>query len=169
MKESKDKFSNKFYGSATESAANTLTFGEIQTNVDVFSKNAWILHRLEWYLPAATRALMVDNYDAITLSLCSSDKITALELDSAGVIDLYTIEKSLATSVGYMYFQYPLIRDFSSLPGGGLIVSPRPLYVGIKGTGLAAVSTGEVRGYFTKLELSADEYLELVDFYRIVQ
>ena len=165
---SKDTFSNKFYGACTESGANTLSFSEIQTNVDVFSKAAWVLHRLEWYLPAATRALLVDNYDAITMALCSSDKASALELDDPSVIDLYTLEKSLATSVGYMYFQYPFIRDFGSLPGGGLIITPRPLYVGLKGTGLASASTGEVRGYFTKLELSADEYLELVDFYRIV-
>jgi hypothetical protein len=40
--------------------------------------------------------------------------------------------------------------------------------VAIEGTSLASAGTAQVRGYFLQKQLKADEYLELVDFYRIV-
>lgn len=169
MKETKDKFANKLYGSCTESAAGTLTFNEIQTNVDVFSKRAWVLHRLEWYIPVATRLLFVDGSDYIDCALVSSSSISSLELDNPAVIDLWEIQMYYGSNVGKGYIDMPMIRNFESLPGGGLIITPRPLFTAVKATSMATPVTVECRGYFTSLELSADEYLELVDFYRIVQ
>lgn len=169
MKASTDKFANKFYGAVTESAANTLTFTEIQTNVDIFAKRAWILHRLEWYAPPATLDMLLAAADALTFALTSSNKLTTLGLDAAGVIDYGEISPFVATYVAASLQYKPFIRDFGNLPGGGLIIAPRPLYVAAKGVSVAAASTWQCRGYFTQLEMSADEYLELVDFYRIVQ
>jgi len=169
MKSSQDKFANKFYATVTESAADTLTFKEIQTNVDVFSKSAWVLHRLEYYVAAATMDLIQENLDSLQLALTSSDKMAAIDLSNSGVIDYCEFESILQTAVGFSYVQMPLTRDFSILPGGGLIIAPRPLYLAVDSTALGAAATVAVRGYFTQLSLSADEYLELVDFYRIVQ
>lgn len=168
-RESKDQYANKFYGTVTESGATTLTFSEIPTNVDVFSKQAWILHRLDWYLPAASLDLIVGNLDEVRLALTSSDKITSLDPSNPAVIDTFVIGGHFATSVGFAYRDNPMIRDFSNLPGGGLIIAPRPLFIGILGVSIASAATGSVRGYFTQRTLSADEYLELVDFYKIVQ
>lgn len=166
----RDKYANKVYGAVTESGANTLTFAEIKTNVDVFSKAAWVLHRLEYFLRAADLDLIVGNLDTIMLALTSSDKLTTIDQSTAGVIDLFELGGHFATSVGFAYRDNPVIRDFSGLPGGGIIIAPRPLYVAVKGTSLAsAVGPVTLRGYFTQLQLNADEYLELVDFYRIVQ
>lgn len=164
----KDIYSNKFYGTATESAANTLTFAEIQTNVNVFSKEAWTLQRLEWYIPTGTRGLVVDSADLFQCALVSSNKISTLDLSDPTVIDLMELGRTWLTAVGVETFDQPIVRDFSNLPGGGLIIAPRPLFVAVQGTSLATPGTGAVRGYFTKATLSADEYLELVDFYRIV-
>lgn len=164
-----DKFANKFYGKVVESAANTLTFAEIQTNVDVFSKKAWILHKLEWYFGASERAKLVAPDDIITAALASSNQISALGLDNAGVIDLFEISTQLISGAGFEQFVSPVERKFSDMPGGGLIIAPRPLYLAVKGTSLASAITVSVRGYFTALDLAADDYLELVDFYRIVQ
>jgi len=167
--QSKDKFANKFYGSCVESAANTLTFNEIQTNVDVFSKQAWLLHRLEWYLSGTQVDKILQAADWISAALTSSDKLSTLDLSSPGVVDLMELGIHSLTAVGYQFTQKPFIRDFSNLPGGGLIIAPRPLYVAVKGESLASAVTVAVRGYFTTMTLTADEYLELVDFYRIVQ
>jgi len=164
-----DKFANKFYGTVVESGPTTLTFAEIQTNVDVFSKKAWVLHKLEWYELPADRGLIVNSDDAIRLALTSSNKMSSLSLSDAGVIDLLELNAVPYTAVGVEIYDQPHIRDFSSLPGGGLIIAPRPLYIAIQGVSIAAVATGSVRGYFTAIDLNADEYLELVDFYRIVQ
>jgi hypothetical protein len=165
----KDQFANKFYGTVTESAANTLTFGEIKTNVSVFDKVAWILHRLEWYPTKALMDLVLNTADFFEAAITSSDGLTSLGLDNAGVIDVLSYGVREASAVGFQYHVEPVIRDFSNLPGGGLIIAPRPLYLALKGTSLTAAGSINCRGYFTVKAMTADEYLELVDFYRIVK
>ena len=164
-----DKFANKMYGTVTESAANTLTYAEIKTNVSVFDKAAWILHRLEWYLAATEIDKLLGLGDSITMALTSSSTPAALALADSAVIDLCTLNHKDLTAVGFSDYTTPFIRDFSNLPGGGLIIAPRPLYLAAKGVSLASAVTVQLRGYFTIMNLSADEYIELVDFYRIVQ
>lgn len=168
--QNKDTYANKFFGTVTESAANTLTFSEIQTNVNIFDKVAWILHRMEWFLGEATGiGLLVANGDRIACALTSSDKITDLDLDNPSVVDLYKVERVDYGAAANMHrWEMPIIRDFTNLPGGGIIIAPRPLYVAAEGASLAAASTVSVRGYFTQKQLTPDEYLELIDFYRIV-
>lgn len=169
MAKKTDQFANKFYGTVTESAANTLTFAEIPTQVDVFSKKAWILHRIEYYINGAFSALFNATGDKLALALTSSDKITSLSLSDAGVIDLFELKAEYFTAAGFLLREEPLIRTFNDMPGGGLIISPRPLYLAVKGESLSGAATVQCRGYFTGIDLNADEYLELVDFYRIVQ
>lgn len=165
----RDIYANKFYGAATESGANTLTFSEINTNVNIFDKVAWILNRLEWYLSVATLALLQASTDTISCALSASDTIPNLSLSNPSVIDVVTIQLIAPAEVGGQApFPTPIIRDFSSMPGGGLIIAPRPLYVAVEGVSLATAATAEVRGYFQAKSLAADEYLELIDFYRIV-
>lgn len=164
----RDLFSNKAYGSVTESAANTLTFNEITTNVNVFDKVAWIISRMEWYLTPATVNLIIGAGDSLQMALTASQNITTLGLDNAAVIDMHQLSFYSLSAVGFKIWDMPIIRDFSTLPGGGMIVAPRPLYVGLVGVSLATVASAEVRISFQQKVLSPDEYIELVDFYRIV-
>lgn len=164
-----DKFSNLMYGTVTESAASTLTFAEINTNVSVWEKRAFVLHRLEWYIsPAFLTTNILDGGDIIDVALTNSQQITALTRDNPAVIDSMTIGLKYASAVGGELVIQPMARDFTGLPGGGLLIAPRPLFLGLKCTAIANPCTVTLRARFTVLELSADEYLELVDFYRIV-
>jgi len=167
-KTSVDVYTNKFYGAVTESAASTLTFAEIPTNVSVFEKQAWVLSRLEWYLRSSDYDYLISVADGINLALTNSNSMTSLALNNPGVIDTMRVGIKFATAVGFEFVSAPIIRDFSGLPGGGVIIAPRPLYVAIQGVSIASACYAEVRGYFTTKTLSGDEYLELVDFYRIV-
>lgn len=165
-----DAYVNKFYGSAVESAANTLTYAEVSTNVEVFSKIAWVIHRLEWFLEGTQFNKLLASDDVIQMALVATNSLTSLSLTYAAVIDLLNLQIGGWGAPANAYpYSTPFIRDFSTLPGGGLIIAPRPLYVAVKGTSLASALTVSVRGYFTIKELKADEYLELIDFYRIVQ
>lgn len=164
-----DKYANKAFGTVVESAANTLTFHEIQTNVEVFSKRAWIVSRIEWFISGTELQKIAAADDKIQLALVASNAISALTLDNPAVIDLMEIMLWFSTAVGYVPIIDPIARDFSQLPGGGLIIAPRPLYLAAKGTSLATAVTASMRFYFQVLDLTADNYLELVDFYRIVQ
>lgn len=163
------EYANKAYGAVTESAANTLTFSQIQTNISVMQKIAWIISRIEWYLTPAQIALLVDDADAYDLALVSSNKMASLSLSDPSVIDFIQIRKFVSTAVGWQFYVPMWSRDFSQLPGGGLLIAPNPLYVAVKGTGLATVGGVSCRVYWSQLELKPDQYLELLDFYRIVQ
>lgn len=163
------EFSNKAYGTVTESAANTLTFSQIQTNISIMEKVAWVISRIEWYFTPAQIALLVDDADAFEVALTSSNKVATLSLADSAVIDYMMVRKFVSTAVGWQFISPMWTRDFSMLPGGGLIVAPNPLYVAIKGTGLASAGGVGMRFYWSRQELSPDQYLELLDFYRIVQ
>lgn len=164
-----DQFANKFYGTVTESGANTLTFGQINTAISIFAKQAWIIHALEWYISIANLANLVETADSLNCALVSSDKINALGLDNPAVIDLLKIQLLLRSSVGYSFEDMPIRRSFNDMPGGGIVVAPQSLFVAAQGVAANGACTVAVRGYFTQIDLSADEYIELVDFYRIVQ
>ena len=169
MPQPKDLFANKFYGTVTESAANTLTFGEIQTNVNLMSRTAWVVHRLEWFLDEASIGRIVASGDALRMALTSSNKMSSLGLDDPGVVDILTLSAlAIGAAASGLLENIPYIRDFSRLPGGGLIVVPRPLYVAAEGVSLGAAITIELRGYFTQRELSDSEWFDLIDFYRIL-
>lgn len=164
----KDQYSNKAYGTVTESAANTLTFSEIQTNVSIFEKVAWVIERLEWYISNASQALLSATEDLLSFALTASSSINALSLADPAVIDLMELGRRIATEVGFSWVHMPIIRDFSNLPGGGLIVPPRPLFLAAKATSVATPSTAEMRFFFRQVEMTPADYLDLIDFYRIV-
>lgn len=164
-----DKYANKFYGTVSEAVAGTLAFAEIPTNVSVFDKVAWVIHRLEWYLDPTELFKLVNTGDYIRMGLCSTNSLAALSLADSGVIDMMDLSIHILTAVGFADVPMPISRDFSNLPGGGLIVAPRPLYLAVQGISLASVVTVKARGFFTVLDLNAEDYLELVDFYRIVK
>lgn len=163
-----DRYSNKFYGTVTESAANTLTFAEIQTNLNTFSKIAWTLSRLEWFLSPSVVDLIGAADDTITMALVASNKMSSLDLSDPAVIDYFELGMKSFSGAGFNFWESPMIRELGTLPGGGLLIAPRPLYLAIQGTSLASAATVECRGYFTQQELSDAEYIELVDFYRIL-
>lgn len=164
-----DRYANKLYGTVTETAANTISFGEIQTNVSIFDKVAWVLHRIEWYV-YAEKTVLASADDVINMALVASNSLANLLLSSPAVIDLLRIERlQFGTPANATLERQPYIRDFSGMPGGGIIVAPRPLYAAVLGESLPNPAQVALRGYFTVLQLKADEYLELVDFYRIVQ
>jgi len=168
MGKARDLYSNKGFGEVVESAANTLTFSEIRTNISIFEKVAWVIHRIEWYVSQAVYGLLEDSADHIEMALVASSAISSLGLDVPAVIDLLDLFRLQATAVGFAYGVLPIARDFSSLPGGGLIIAPRPLFLAVKGTSLATPATLSARFYFTQRILTSEEYLDLIDFYRIV-
>lgn len=159
-----DKYVNKMYIGITMSAANTLTFQEVTTGVEAFSKQAWVIHEIDYFLSNASLQLLLASDDYIQLALTSHNQMTSLGLGNAGVVDLWQINGAHAS------WESPIVRDFSNLPGGGLIIAPRPLYLAETSASIASAASGQARILFTVLpELSGEDYLDLVDYYRIIQ
>jgi len=165
-----DLYANKFFASVTESAANTLTFDELQTNISMRDKVAWVLHRLEWFFPIGEINKLIDNADKISLALTSSDGIDSLDLSEPTVIDLLELQSvDKGTPANWTLMTQPIIRDFSQLPGGGIIIYPKPLFLGIKGLSLASAVSAECRGYFTVKDIDKETAFDLIDVYRLTK
>jgi hypothetical protein len=163
-----DEFANIIYQNITESAANTLTFQQIQTGYGTLDKKGWIVSRIEWYVPLASVNLLGTSADLIQIALVTSNLITTLSLADASLIDLLELGLLQATAVGQNPFFKPLIRDFSSLPGGGRLMLPYPLYIGVKGTDLTAAINAAARIFFTERDLGDQEWMELVQQTRLL-
>jgi hypothetical protein len=59
-------------------------------------------------------------------------------------------------------YDYPMVRDMSTLPGGGMITPANPLFVGMTSTGFANPASLRIMIDFTFIELADRDYLELL-------
>ncbi len=164
-----DKFSNIARIAITMSAPNVLSFQRMYSGVSQFEKVCWVIHRIEYFLTVGMLAEMTVDADEITMALTTTDAISALNTEQSSVLDIAKWQKLLTgTVVSEMIQKQPTIHDFGSLPGGGLIVVPAPLYLAMDTAGLASAGVASMRIRFTWKTLKAEEYWELVESTRII-
>lgn len=164
---STDQYANMASIEIVESAANTLTYKKLETGVALFEKVAWIIHRIEYFMDI-NAALYNATGDVLGVALCAANSITSI-LDDAAFANPILIDIALITRVdlgaaasGFFELK-PLVKDFSSLPGGGLIVPPAPLYGAAQGVGLTGATTSLLKIFYTIKDLSPDDYWQLVE------
>lgn len=164
-----DKWANIGAITVTESAANTLTFQKLESGVSLFEKVAWVIHRIE-YRFTASMTVFADEGDILNVALTANNNMTDItDISNPGIIDFRRFQKfEDGTPATSFFWWFPCVVDFSTLPGGGLIVPPNPLYLAGHGTGLASASTTKCRFYYTTQELKPDEYWELVEARRVI-
>jgi len=162
-----DEFSNVATISVTQSAANALTYKKLETGNAVFNKVAWLISRIEYCNLRCYASIFNTDNDSLVFGLTASNVRTSLlTLDSytdMAVIDLAVIYRNdFGTAASSVVQQSPIIKDFANLPGGGMLVPAMQLYGAIHSSGLADVASGVVKLWYTVLELSPDQYWELV-------
>lgn len=171
MAKDKDVFSNIAHAAVTQAVINTLTFSEISTGISVHEKIAWLIARISWYpLITAYQEFSVAG-DSLTMALVLSNKVTDIgDLSDPAIVDSHTLFAGVhGTPANAIFHQLPEIVDFTDLPGGGLIITPKPIYVAINTTTFAAVTTVKCRIHYTTKVLTTDEFWELVQASRIVE
>lgn len=165
----KDKYSNIAYGEAIESVAGTMAFGEIHSGVSLFDKVAWLISRIDYYISFTALNLMLDETDSITVGITGSNTLTGFGLSQSNVYDTISMcQRDWGASANSQLYTSPFTKDLSTLPGGGLIIPPNPLYAAAQGISLAAPTGASLRIFFTYLDLKPEEYWELVESKRIV-
>jgi hypothetical protein len=170
----KELYANRFALHVTEAVAGTPSFSEVPTYASAFSKEAFILHRLEYSFPSAILQLVVAAGDSLNVVVSTANHFTSLiaqdTFKEAGIVDHFHLYAELfGTAANMLHETQPFVKDLTSLPGGGLIVPARPLYVGVQGISIAGQVSVFARGYFTKVDLKDQEFLELLDAYRMVR
>jgi hypothetical protein len=161
-----DIFANIAHIQCLESAANTLTYRKLETGISLFEKVAWVIHRLEYFLTAVETAAVGDG---ITCALCTSDNPSDILPDEASQVDIIThYRQDWGTAASGWWRREPVMKDFVSLPGGGLIVPPNPIYLAVLGLSQTNPQTVDIRIFYTAKVLKPEEYWELVEARRLV-
>lgn len=155
-----DKYANKAYGHVLMSGANTLTFEQMLFGVGLFEGKALLIHSLGWYpTPTALREIVAAT-DQLQLALTTSNRLTGItDVAEPAIVAQLSI---IGVGVGTEPYVRPLRQDFTSFPGGGLLVPANPLYVGMMTGGFAAAAEARLEMRFTFIDLDSDAYLELL-------
>jgi hypothetical protein len=164
-----DKYSNLAVVSVVESAANTLTFKKLETGMSLLDKAAWVVNRLEYLISPAYASNWSANGSRLDFGLALGNGFAAPAFDEVAIVDYNSRLLSWFTSVGFHLDNFPILKDFSALPGGGLLLPPNPLYIFAKGLTLTAAGTVTVRIWYQVVKLSASDYWELVEARRSLQ
>lgn len=160
----KDSFSNIINVQVVESAANTLTFEEINVGLNLFDKAGLIIHRIDYHLVAASLNLLIANGDLTGCAITQSNSIDTLTPSERAVVDKVEFQYTqVGTPGNFEIHDMPLTKDYSSLPGGGILVTPKPLYAAIRSLSLASAATVNIRLWFTVKKLSPADYFELLE------
>lgn len=151
----------------TESAANTLTVGIFNFPFSIMDKMALSIVRIEYW---PTWDKLVGAIDELYMAIIAAKTVSDLSLqtDPAIVDSCEIMRTDFGTAAAAQINVSPIVKDFSNLPGGGLLVAPNPLAFAIKGSSLQAAASAWVRIHYTYMQLSTDEYWQLVESRRII-
>lgn len=158
-KASVDSFTNRLIGDLTMSAANTWTDTPVEIGVSLFQQVALLVNRVEFRPALSTLAELAAAGDSLTMMFTSYDPASMPALTDPRIYLYKCIEtRGAATTL----IESPLVLDLADLPGGGILIPPRPLYFGVISAGFAAAATVAFQLYYTVKELSKEDYLELI-------
>jgi hypothetical protein len=158
-KQAMDQFANKAIVHIIMDGANTVTFAPFTFGVGLFQGIGMIIHRIEYRPTPATCREIAAATDAFNLAVVNTNKLDSLTADDPSIMDVQTI---IGMGAGVEQVHTPIISDFTSLPGGGLIVPANPMFVGMGSSGFVAAGEADVRMWFTFRQLADKDYLELL-------
>jgi len=160
MAATKDQFSNRSFVDLTQSAANVLTFQQIRFAVGVFQGIGLLLHRIEWFPIGTSIQEIAATSDNFQLALTLRDDLANLDPSNQSILATVVLQPIGALPLGPVIT--PIISDFSSLPGGGLLIPANPLFLAMDSAGFAAVGRVRIAVYYTFMQLSDREAMELL-------
>jgi len=169
-KKTGDTFANYAALSITESAANTFTSSKFQFPFSIMDKMALVLQRVEYDFLATGTSVWGAAGDCMTAGLCVNATISDVDNPADPMmVDTVRIRRlDMGTAATGQLLQLPLVKDFTNLMGGGLLVAPNPFYGFVKGISAAAAGSITIKLFYTYLELSTDDYWQLVESRRII-
>lgn len=164
-----DKFANMAIITVTESALNTLTFKKLETGIGLMEKVAWIINRIEYLISDIGAAMFNASGDFLSFGLSLANSWTYPNLYETTILDWNKfVRQDIGAAASGSFEIQPIVKDFSSLPGGGILVPPNPLFGYAMGAGLTGPETVTMRLHYTLLPLATDQYWELVEARRVV-
>ena len=159
-----DKYVNMLVKDVTLSGANVLTYAEVNMGLSMFDKVGLRIQRIEYFPSTAMLLEMTAAADYWLCGVMTSDAPPSIDTLNASVIHaMRFVRNDMGTAAGGQFDVFPKVFDFANLEGGGILVTPRPLFIGMITAGLASAGTVVVRIFFTILKLSDADYFEILE------
>ena len=159
----KDIFVNRAIQRITMSAANTLTFQQLNFAVGVFQGVALVIHRIVYHIGVTAWHETVAITDSFVVAMTVSQNISDLNMTNIEIVDRHEVTAIVVGAVvGLVHTQSEVIADFSTLPEKGLIIPANPVFLAMTSAGLATAGISDCEIYFTFRELSDADYIELI-------
>ena len=166
----RDRFANIMTFVATESATGVVTFAEVVTNVGIDSSRktgvAILIDEIDYYVGLATLELMTTAGDDVLAAVTISNNVPALEaISDRRILDAMTLTRQdYGTAASAALIQRPFIKQFFP----PLIMAERSIYLGVQGSGLASPATVSARIYYRTIQITAEEFVEIAEVFRLV-
>lgn len=161
-KAKKDIYVNRAFVSLTMSAANIITFQQLNFAVGVFQGIALKLVRIHYYIHSGVAGEMVLAADRLYMGMTLRDDLATLNPTNQSVIDQHFFALNANATAEAVLFGSPIVTDFSGLPEGGLLLPANPIYVAMVTAGFAAAGGIDVVLYYQFVQLSDREAIELL-------
>ena len=159
----KDSFVNRALQRITMSAANTLTFQQVNFAVGIFQGVAIVIHRIKYYIGSTAWRETILSTDSFQVGLTVSSQLSDIAMTHVEVIDQQEIiGVSTGTPDDFKQVMMPIVSDLSTLPMGGMLVAANPIYLAVASAGLTTAIVVDVDMLFTFIELSDADYIELI-------
>jgi len=152
-----DRFANVFSAEVTESAANTLTFAQLNFGITFRDKMAIVVDQIFWLLIGG----VLDDFDAegdgVSMALTTSDQVTDItDFADTRVLVLKMLRTiTLGTMADSHILEQPYVSSFTP----PLIVIPTRLYLAVWGSSLAAAAILRARIHFRTVPVSTEQQL----------
>lgn len=166
----KDEYVQMGYLSVTESGAGTLTFAGLTVYSNVMGQKGLLIHRVDYNIAEGTLDDFAAAGDSLTFGLVGDNSLSGISLDNPAVYDYnYMVREDFGTAGNAKVYKNPVIKNYTELPGGGLLVPADRLYAYAQGGSLTDAATITARFYFTIMDLNAQDYLELAQALRVLK
>jgi len=165
----RDRFANIASIEVVESAANTLTFASLATNMGFIGRRdqalAMVIDELQWAPNPGAMNDLIAITDLIQLALTVSNSVTDLtDLTDRRILANKLIGMHIVgTATAISQWQLPIDKQFFP----PLITAERTLYLGVQGVSLAGAVTAQLRILFRVETLTSGELVELAEVFRL--
>ena len=161
MAQARDVFPNIAAVSLTLSAANTLTYSQILTGVNLGQGVGMLIDRVEWAPSQASLADIDTDQDRIEFGLTTSNTLTNINSATDRRVILFDAihRGDMGVAASAWIFRIPFIRDFAP----PLLIASPYLYLAVTSVGMTVAAVINMRMYFRYIQLTAQEYIELAE------
>lgn len=165
-----DRYANIATIEVTESAADTLTFQELRTNLGIDSgrqkASAMIIDEIDYFLSTTTLNALDADQDRIHFAVTISNAVADLQdITDRRILHSGFLQRNDGGTAGNaMIFRMPLIYQFFP----PLITAERAIFLAVLGGTTAIANVLRVRVYYRTVEISQGEFIELAEVFRLV-